>query len=109
MAIINLNHSAGVCPIFIEGGLADRIGAEAAKFLKSKTSTVIVTDRNIAKYTLSKVRKSLERVGFKVGVTILPAGEGQKNINNLKELYDVFLESKLDRWSPVFALGGGVI
>ena len=39
---------------------------------------------------------------------VLPGGEASKNLDSVRALYDVLLERRLERGSPVIALGGGV-
>lgn len=69
-------------------------------------NTVIVTDENVAKFHLEKIRQA---VGADAKSIIIPAGEEHKNLETISRLWKSFLESGLDRKSTVIALGGGVI
>jgi 3-dehydroquinate synthase len=66
----------------------------------------IVTDENVAKFHLEKIKQTL---GREVPALILPAGEKQKNLATIERIWRAFLEAGLDRKSVVLALGGGVI
>jgi 3-dehydroquinate synthase len=67
---------------------------------------VIVTDENVAKFHLEKIKGAL---GQDANSIVLPAGEEYKNLETVSRLWKSFLENGLDRKSTVIALGGGVI
>lgn len=67
---------------------------------------LIVTDENIAKHHLEKIKKATRH---DVPSIIVPAGEASKNLETVSFLWKSFLENGLDRKSMVIALGGGVI
>ena len=68
--------------------------------------SIIVTDENVAKFHLEKVRRA---VGQDSKTVIVPAGEEHKNLETISFLWRSFLENGLDRKCTVIALGGGVI
>ncbi len=65
----------------------------------------IVTDENVAKHHLAKIKNILPDAKS----IVLPAGEEHKNLETISRLWKSFLENGLDRMSTVIALGGGVI
>ena len=65
---------------------------------------VIVTDENVAKFHLEKIKQIL---GPETKSIIVPAGEEHKNLETVSYLWKSFLEAGLDRKSTVIALGGG--
>jgi 3-dehydroquinate synthase len=67
---------------------------------------IIVTDENIAKFHLEKIRQA---VGQESKFVIVPAGEEHKTLETISLLWKAFLENGLDRNSTVVALGGGVV
>jgi shikimate kinase / 3-dehydroquinate synthase len=69
----------------------------------------VVTDFNVAKLYADKVVSALEKAGFKPFICTVPPGEGSKNLERLRSLYQSFLAGRLDRRGAVVALGGGVI
>jgi 3-dehydroquinate synthase len=69
-------------------------------------NSIIVTDENVAKRHLDKIKHALGRDAKSI---IIPAGEEHKNLETVSFLWKSFLEAGLDRKSTVIALGGGVI
>jgi shikimate kinase/3-dehydroquinate synthase len=67
---------------------------------------IIVTDENVAKFQLEKIKQVL---GPELKAVIIPAGEEYKNLETISRLWKAFLENGLDRKSTVIALGGGVL
>ncbi len=65
---------------------------------------IIVTDENVAKFHLEKMKALLQAKAI-----IIPAGEEHKNLGPISLLWKAFLENGLDRKSTVIALGGGVL
>jgi 3-dehydroquinate synthase len=53
--------------------------------------------------------KTLESLGQKVRLVVLPDGEVYKTWETLQKIFDALLESGADRKSTLIALGGGVI
>jgi 3-dehydroquinate synthase len=72
----------------------------------SYANSMIVTDQNVAKFHLEKIKQVL---GPDIRYVIVPAGEEYKNLETVSFLWKSFLENGLDRKSTVIALGGGVI
>jgi len=70
---------------------------------------LLVSDENVAAHYRTPVRSTLESAGWDVHGTILPPGESTKSAAHLQALYDEALAWGIDRQTPVFALGGGVI
>ncbi len=71
---------------------------------------IIITDSNIASLYLEQVRDVLSESGWgPMTEIIIPAGESSKDAEFLQLIYDRALTSGIDRQTPVFALGGGVI
>jgi len=83
-----------------------QIGREASLCDNLSCSDLIVTDTNVAKFHLEKIKQA---VGNDVRSVNIPAGEEHKNLATVSLLWKTFLENGLDRKSTVVALGGGVI
>jgi 3-dehydroquinate synthase len=69
-------------------------------------SPIIVTDENVAKFHLDKIKQV---IGSDTKSVVVPAGEEHKNLETINRLWHGFLEAGLDRKSTVIALGGGVV
>ncbi|MDO8753675.1 MAG: 3-dehydroquinate synthase, partial [Anaerolineales bacterium] len=70
---------------------------------------IIVTDENVAKFYLERMKAILQNTGIEPKSVIVPAGEEHKNLETISYLWKSFLEAGLDRKSTVIALGGGVL
>lgn len=78
-----------------------RLGIAERKFC-------IVTDSNVASLYLDSVKKCLNTVCPRVDSFCFPAGEEQKNLNTVQELYRYLIQNHYDRKDILIALGGGV-
>lgn len=69
----------------------------------------IVTDTNVGPTYLPTLIESLRKVEFEPIIVTLPAGEANKTVNAISAIYDAILPARIDRNTPLIALGGGVI
>lgn len=69
----------------------------------------LVTSERVGTLYREPVVASLCAAGLEPAVVEIPDGEEHKNLAWLTVLYDRLIEARLDRRSPVIALGGGVI
>ncbi len=65
---------------------------------------VVVTDSNVDPLWAAALGEQ-----FSAPLVSVPAGETQKTLASVRELYDAFLQHGLDRHSLILAVGGGVI
>jgi 3-dehydroquinate synthase len=70
---------------------------------------LLVTDENVAAHYRTPLRTTLEEAGWTIRTVVLPPGEATKSAEHLHTIYDDALDWGIDRQTPVFALGGGVI
>ena len=70
---------------------------------------LLVSDENVAAHYRMPLRTTLENAGWTVRSVVLPPGESTKSASHLQTLYDEALGWGIDRQTPVFSLGGGVI
>src|SRR5690606_31489434 len=54
-------------------------------------------------------RQSLEAAGYSVVFAAMPSTESHKSLDTVRKLYDPLLDARLERKSPVIALGGGIV
>jgi 3-dehydroquinate synthase len=101
---------AGSTPydITIARGLLAGAGDLLRKVSKSDRAGV-VTDANLEKTHLPALVASLKSAGFEPVVATLPAGEDHKTLPNLLPVYETLLGARVERTTPVLALGGGVV
>src|ERR1700730_7773130 len=98
------SHAVHCAPQLIAqlGDLARGAGLKAGR-------AVIVTDANVAKLYGEAARDALAAARFAPIVIEVPAGESSKSLTTLERLYDRLTAAEIDRSTPLFALGGGVI
>ena len=94
--------------ICIERGILDKCG-EYAKALSKAEKVTIISDSNVAPLYMDRVKNSLEKEGFKVATHIFKAGEEQKHLGSIAEMYNTLAEFSMTRKDIVVALGGGVV
>ena len=94
-------------PIHIGSRLLDQ--AELYKKHLKGSFTAVVTNETVAPLYADRVVKTLESLGQKVRLVVLPDGEVYKTWETLQKIFDALLESGADRKSTLVALGGGVI
>jgi len=67
----------------------------------------LVSDENVARHHLAPVEAALRK--SLVGRLILPPGEQEKNLDNLKQIFDALAACGIGRDGALLALGGGVV
>ena len=88
------------------GSLAE-LGSLAREAAPHDRAALIV-DEGIAESHGRIAARSLSAAGFDARVAVMPRGESNKTLGTVRALYDVLLEHKLERKSPVIAVGGGI-
>ncbi len=69
----------------------------------------VVTDSNVAPLYLEAVKNVLSEKFDKIFEFVIPAGEQNKTLDNIKKLYEHLILNHFDRKDCLIALGGGVI
>ncbi len=94
--------------IVIGSRLLEEVGPRLADLVANRRAAVI-SNPTVGKLYLSRVVTSLQRAGFHAATIEIPDGEEHKNLAWLAFIYDRLLAARLERTSPILALGGGVI
>ncbi|MCR4287889.1 MAG: 3-dehydroquinate synthase, partial [Deltaproteobacteria bacterium] len=94
--------------IMIEAGLVSKIGG-CLKAMGFSGRAAIITNPVVERLYAGVVKKSLEQAGLNPVVFIVPDGEEHKSLSEAGLLYDRMIDARMERTSPVIALGGGVI
>lgn len=95
-------------PITIaSGGLGD-LGAVVAP-LAGGGRLGVVTDARVDRLYGEEVRSSMARAGLDPEWVVVPEGEGSKSLDTVSEVLDRLLAARLERGSPIVAVGGGVV
>ncbi len=100
-------------PILVGDGLLARVGELLHERLAATGGAteraLLVTHPELHALYGRRVAAGLEEAGFRVRVAEVPSGEGSKSLEQAASLYDACVAARLDRRSPVVALGGGVV
>lgn len=86
----------------------ESLWAHAIQYTKGQKA-IVITDEQVAPLYLPTVEEALLKAGKQVFPLILPAGESTKQPQFLQQIYDFILPLNIDRKTPIYALGGGVI
>jgi 3-dehydroquinate synthase len=89
-----------------------RLLAETGEWLKSSLApakAAVMTDSHVGPIYGKALTDSLSAAGIEPIVATIPAGEKHKSLAHLMPIYDQFLGAKIERSTPVLALGGGVV
>ena len=95
-------------PIVIGSGIADEIVSFISQAGDSGHG-MIVTDANVAPLCADAAAELVARAGVRADIVTIPAGESSKSLTQANELFTRAIELRLDRKSPIIALGGGVV
>lgn len=108
MRTINVELGQRSYPIMIKAGLLAEVGARM-KDLGLKGKAAVVTNSLVGDLYGGELLKSLRDSGFTPFLVTLPDGEEYKTIEVATTVYDALVENRMERSSPIVALGGGVI
>ena len=95
--------------IFTTGftGLTDELKDENLQFAGKKVC--VVTDTNVEPLYADEVVSAIKKAGCVCEVFTIEAGEENKTLDTVKELYRFLIEKKFGRQDVLAALGGGVV
>ena len=86
----------------------DDLAAELRKITQGRRRICIVSDTHVAELYLEEVRSAVASVCGEPSVFVFEAGEENKNLNTVQDLYRYLIGSHLQRNDLLLALGGGV-
>jgi 3-dehydroquinate synthase len=93
--------------VSIEPGSLEQLGT-AVRSVAPHPRCALISDRTVGIHWGAQARASLEDAGYAVTLAELEPGEKHKTLATVSRLYDALLDERLERRSPVIALGGGV-
>lgn len=94
--------------VLIEPGLLSGLGALVREVAPHNRAALIVDDK-ITDTHGPAAEASLKSAGYDPLVTTMTSGEDHKNLSTVETLYHKLLDERLERRSPVVALGGGIV
>ncbi|MDO4502424.1 MAG: 3-dehydroquinate synthase [Coriobacteriia bacterium] len=97
--------------IRIGEGVLDDLGRDvrALPCAAKATRVLLLTDSNVGPLYADRAKASLAAAGFQATDVTIPAGEENKNIQVIAEIWEAMADLALGRDCLVVALGGGVV
>jgi 3-dehydroquinate synthase len=105
---VSVRLAGGEYDILVEPGLLADVG-HRLRSLSQTAKAVIITDSNVLPLHAAAVIESLAKQNIQSIVAVIEAGEEHKTLNDLGRVYDTILSAKIERSTPVLALGGGIV
>lgn len=102
---VTLAHHA--YDVVIEPAALDRLG-EILHPLAPHKRCALLADQSVDQIHGRRALHALRHAGYDVLHGVMPAGEQHKTLDTVRRFYDLLLNERLERRSPVIALGGGV-
>lgn len=94
--------------VTIEPGALDRVGEIALGCKKAGVKAMIISDSHVFPLYGERVKESLEGAGFVVSSFVFEAGEENKQIATVCDMYRALAEGGFTRTDFIVTLGGGV-
>ena len=92
--------------------IGENLLPEISDFVKAQNfshKALVISDENVGKIYGERTLAALREAGLEPALHLVPAGEASKSLAVADEIFTHAIELGLDRRSPVFALGGGVV
>lgn len=92
--------------------IGNHLEAELQQFIQQagySHRALLLSDTNVGPLYGRQVLDILEKAGLQTELYEIPAGESSKSLAEAEKIFTKAIEMGLDRKSPVFALGGGVV
>ncbi|HEY9898511.1 MAG TPA: 3-dehydroquinate synthase [Pantanalinema sp.] len=94
--------------VSIEPNALASLGERMGRVLKPGPC-MVVTNPTVQRLYGEAAKRALEAAGWEPVFGVVPDSEGAKSLKEAERLYDLAVERRLERQSPVVALGGGVV
>ena len=108
MAAVSIELPHHSYDIIIEPHSLERIGT-LVRGVAPHDRCALFADETVFDLHGATALESLKSAGYQVTVKTMPSGEKYKTLDTIRSFYDALLNDRLERKSPVIALGGGVV
>lgn len=108
MDLIKVSTPTKIYSIYFENSFENLLNAFESNDLLGR-KVCIITDSNTYKFYNEEISNILKNSFDEIYSFKFEAGEQSKNLNTIQNMYDFFLNCRLDRKSIIVALGGGVV
>jgi len=106
---ITVNYQNKPCYDIVFTTDFEKLGEEVSALGFNGRNICIFTDSNVEKLYLNDVSMALSKCSDKVVSFVIPAGEENKNLDEIRKVYDFLAKKHFDRHDLLVALGGGVV
>lgn len=106
---MTINYEKKPCYDIVFAGDFSLLAEELADLGTADRRVAVICDTNTEKLFGGEVTEILEKCCKKVILHAFPAGEANKTLDTVKEIYKKLIEEKFDRKDMLVALGGGVV
>ncbi len=107
--ILNVKYNNSPCYDIVFESSFDSLGEQIEKIGFAGRKIAIITDTNVEKLYADAVKEALKDMASTLIIYAIPAGEENKNLNEINKIYEVLIENRFDRHDLIVALGGGVV
>jgi len=94
--------------VHIGRGIINRLPRLLSPLVRERRALLVV-DAGIAGGIGARVENMLRKAGWRIDTTSLPRGEKAKSLASLNKLYGFMLRKKVERRTPLIAVGGGAL
>ncbi len=105
---ITVNYENKPCYDIVLSDGFDRLSEELKKFHIENKRLCIITESNVGPLYAEELKSFIVPYCKEVIIHQFPAGEANKNVETVKEIYKTLIEHQFDRNDMLLALGGGV-
>ncbi|MDV2989145.1 MAG: 3-dehydroquinate synthase [Dehalogenimonas sp.] len=105
---IHVNLKERSYPVCIGEGVLGQTGDLLAE-RNSSGRVVVITNPTVGRLYAAGLTETLTSSGFEPEVITVPDGEASKSLTTAGKLYESLARRKVERTTPILALGGGVI
>ena len=107
--IVDVNLPGQEYKIHVKPGVLNEAGTILRELRSNVSKVGILTDTVVDGLHLKALQHALAAADITAVVAVVPTGETYKTLQTLLPVFNTFLQAKIDRDTPILALGGGVI
>jgi 3-dehydroquinate synthase len=107
--VLTINYDKKPCYNIVFDTSFDELSSNIKELGFEGRKIAIVTDSNVKSLYSDNIKDTLKEISDIIVVYEIPAGEENKNLSQINEIYRFLIENHFDRHDLLIALGGGVV
>lgn len=108
LGVFNITGMGSSYKVIVQSGGISKL-SEFFDQARMRSPFCIISDTNVAQHYLGPIQQGLTRQGYASSGVIIPAGESNKSIETITEVWEEMVAAKMERGSTVLSLGGGMV